>query len=81
MNRPINYNPELSAKSEEAYEKKKREGWDELKDLENEVAEIEMWLCLQKSETDAKRYKILEVLNKLNKLRERMKCEQKTRST
>lgn len=81
MNRPINYNHELSAKSEEAYEKKKREGWDELKNLENEVAEIEMWLCLQKSETDAKRYKILEVLNKLNKLRERMKCEQKTRST
>ena len=73
MSESITKYHELSAKSEEAYQKKKQEGWDELKELENEVAEIEMWLCLQKSETDVKRFKILEVLNKLNKLREKMK--------
>lgn len=60
-------------------EKQKKDGWDELKELENEMVEVEMWLCLQKAETDAKRFKMFEILEKLAKLKEKMKCEPRTR--
>lgn len=69
----------LSHTMEAAAESKKREGWVALKELENEVIEIEMWLCMQKSETDAKRFKILEILNGLSTLKEKMKAEPRPR--
>lgn len=65
----------ISISNEEKNQKLKQEGWEALKELENEISEVEMWLCIQKSESDAKRFKALEVLNKLGKLREKMKGE------
>lgn len=65
----------ISISNEEKNQRLKQEGWEALKELENEISEVEMWLCIQKSESDAKRFKALEVLNKLGKLREKIKGE------